>query len=1119
MAITVVSPVLQLAPALALIQDPNGIDAPVSGGVFITPGTLPYGFGTGREPAMIGAYELGAGVQNAGPLLLNAGGLRIGLGEPGGGPGGEGLSPFIDLAVSSDAQSVPSGTVVMGGVGTLIVDGLVLPTGASLLEAGDLIIGTAAETITITELAAPVVSVGKTTVSVNASALPSGADLYVLTIAAVTFMSGAGVDAVQVLSVEGDPPGPGGAPIYGQPAAGSAINGQITPTHPGNVLGLATLDCWTIPADSLACTVTFSAQCTSVIRAYAISGVLSVGAQGYDQPEEAAAFDGAISTAATDAFLSGYFPGGNLPNTSLQAVVLSTIAYRSGAITIGALNGNFTNDATEVVAGAMTEQSGHAIVTRGGAGPGDYVGTLSSAHGWVAMSVVFTGKAGGAARLSPSNGVLQSLNGVLSWAAVPAADVTFPLAAAPDMGFQPSGVANSALILHNNASATTGIEITATAGAGALITSYGPAGAVPITITPQGNGPVNIAGTGGLTVTGSIVGPLRDEGGEVYNVMAYGATGNGVTDDSTAIQDVINLASASGAPCSRIHFPPGTYLIAAAGGLTTPIQSTGYLWFTGGGRAVTEWLSAGTNPLLILTMPGGVDELSVNMNGGTGTGISMKVQMQNQQVVVAGAAGGSGSVNATTFTFGSAPAAPIQALLVSGNPIVLQNAANTANGPAYAGTVASYDGNVTVTVNANAQYSTGLNATVASQKVVMGTALTPISEWRVRHVGLSNRASASNSFLVNVNDFTQFYPFAALDVYLEDIVVTNDPCTLQEAVNVAGASRVHVRQIVGNYTGQVGGRGPLNLFAFDYADVQDVMIALGTSASSDTLAIEQNNGGKAICGWNGLVVLDPNNIAKPLLIACVELRATNWHLPSSTGQAFPKLSLASFGPTTTVSFVNCELLSGITWTQALTRSEFSLCKLGPNSATGAPISNNQNPAGDTGPIYLNGCDIEPGGGTIVGNSTTQANTVELHMLGGSVGSYSSILAAHLTLDSGSMIWDVGGIPPSSWTAIAIPVPITTQATGRTLALTDANTIIQSTDAGAISIAVPTHAAVPFVVGTVIGILQYGAGQVTITAAGPPAVDTPSSLTSRAQYSMLWLTNLATDVWVLSGDMT
>ena len=54
-----------------------------------------------------------------------------------------------------------------------------------------------------------------------------------------------------------------------------------------------------------------------------------------------------------------------------------------------------------------------------------------------------------------------------------------------------------------------------------------------------------------------------DRGGQVYNVKAYGATGDGTTDDYTALQSVVtavNAACAAGNGAT-VLFPPGTYKI------------------------------------------------------------------------------------------------------------------------------------------------------------------------------------------------------------------------------------------------------------------------------------------------------------------------------------------------------------------------------------------------------------------------------------------------------------------------------------------------------------------------------------------------------------------------------
>jgi pectate lyase-like protein len=82
-----------------------------------------------------------------------------------------------------------------------------------------------------------------------------------------------------------------------------------------------------------------------------------------------------------------------------------------------------------------------------------------------------------------------------------------------------------------------------------------------------------------LEVTGTARLSLEDRGGEVYNVKAYGATGNGITDDRKPIQNAINAAEA--ARFGIVYFPPGTYMISDSGGqpdlltFTQPVQFVG----------------------------------------------------------------------------------------------------------------------------------------------------------------------------------------------------------------------------------------------------------------------------------------------------------------------------------------------------------------------------------------------------------------------------------------------------------------------------------------------------------------------------------------------------------------
>lgn len=61
----------------------------------------------------------------------------------------------------------------------------------------------------------------------------------------------------------------------------------------------------------------------------------------------------------------------------------------------------------------------------------------------------------------------------------------------------------------------------------------------------------------GGTMTGPIIG-LEDKGGQVFNVKAYGATGNGSTSDSSAVQSAATAALLAG---GKLYFPPGVYVV------------------------------------------------------------------------------------------------------------------------------------------------------------------------------------------------------------------------------------------------------------------------------------------------------------------------------------------------------------------------------------------------------------------------------------------------------------------------------------------------------------------------------------------------------------------------------
>lgn len=94
-----------------------------------------------------------------------------------------------------------------------------------------------------------------------------------------------------------------------------------------------------------------------------------------------------------------------------------------------------------------------------------------------------------------------------------------------------------------------------------------------------------------------------------------------------------------------------------------------------------------------------------------------------------------------------------------------------------------------------------------------------------------------------------------------------------------------------------------------------------------------------------------------------------------------------------------------------------------------------------------------------------------------------------------------------------------QTANYTAVLADSGQVVEMNAASAVNFTVPPNSSVAFPVGTVMEVCQLGAGQVTIVAGAGVTLRTPSSLTTRAQYSSVGLRKRATDEWVVSGDLT
>jgi hypothetical protein len=83
-------------------------------------------------------------------------------------------------------------------------------------------------------------------------------------------------------------------------------------------------------------------------------------------------------------------------------------------------------------------------------------------------------------------------------------------------------------------------------------------------------------------------------------------------------------------------------------------------------------------------------------------------------------------------------------------------------------------------------------------------------------------------------------------------------------------------------------------------------------------------------------------------------------------------------------------------------------------------------------------------------------------------------------------------------------------------LSDANNLVTMDCSTAGTFQIP---ALAFPIGTVLAVQQLGVGQITITAAGGVTLNTPSSVTVRAQYSTIGAIQVSANVWTAIGDLT
>jgi len=105
------------------------------------------------------------------------------------------------------------------------------------------------------------------------------------------------------------------------------------------------------------------------------------------------------------------------------------------------------------------------------------------------------------------------------------------------------------------------------------------------------------------------------------------------------------------------------------------------------------------------------------------------------------------------------------------------------------------------------------------------------------------------------------------------------------------------------------------------------------------------------------------------------------------------------------------------------------------------------------------------------------------------------------------------------TSLAVEhVAAKTVTSAYTLVLDDDGKAIEMNVSSAANLTVPASGSVGFPVGTVIEVVQTGTAQIILVPAGGVTLRTPTTLTTRKQWSTIGLRKRATDEWIVTGDL-
>ena len=188
-------------------------------------------------------------------------------------------------------------------------------------------------------------------------------------------------------------------------------------------------------------------------------------------------------------------------------------------------------------------------------------------------------------------------------------------------------------------------------------------------------------------------------------------------------------------------------------------------------------------------------------------------------------------------------------------------------------------------------------------------------------------------------------------------------------------------------------------------------------------------------------------------------------------------------------------------------------------------------------LYLSGTSINLGGVTLSSDGTTVtipdlAVTADIEAATVSASTSMTINSVTMTSDGTTVtipnLAVTAGIPAGSIADGAITAAklsadlsanVSSQAgPGYTLDYTDLSDFIQFTSSSAVTVTVPPASTEGWVAGNTVTLAQMGAGQVTVQGDTGVTIRTSTFAKTRTLYSVVSLTYLGSETWMMSGDM-